>query len=65
MWAVMGDYVKAFPHVWRTDLLTLMSKVLRAQPGCMLLLEECLKEDLIVVFPEWGALHGRCAGWAA
>ena len=49
LWLVMGDYVKAYPHVWRTDLLTLMSKLLRAQNGCMLLFEECLKEDLIIV----------------
>ena len=49
LWIVMGDYEKAFPRVWRSDLLDMMSNVPAIRGGCALLFEECLKEDRVII----------------
>ena len=49
-WYAMGDFVKAFPRVWREDLLTIMRGVTTCSGGTFALLADILQKDVVSVW---------------
>ena len=54
LWMTLGDFWKAYPSVCRNDLLLKVHRILNTRGGCRSLLEECMKENLVVVFLSGG-----------
>ena len=49
IWALLGDFKGAFPHVWRADLLALLASGPKLHGGAMALLVSIFQQDLVVV----------------
>ena len=62
VWAVLGDFLKAFPRTWRELLLTLAGEGPRIHGGAFALLSSILKLDLVSVWLSGSSTTCICQG---
>ena len=48
-WYILGDFAKAFPWVWREDLLCLVGGIEDFRGGCYALTADVLRQDTVAV----------------